>query len=78
MKVMLALLATRASILVAGKRLVSGEGLYKDREILWSSFFFITHCFWQFTKITCPRADGKIKICLAASDDCGLVRRSKI
>jgi len=50
MKVLLALLVTHGSTWVTGKRLVGGEGVYKSREVVRSFFFFITHCFWQFTK----------------------------
>jgi len=51
MKVLLALLATHASTLVAGKRLVGGEDVYKGREVVRSFFLFITHCFLRFTKV---------------------------
>jgi len=75
MKVPLALVVTHASALVAGQRLVNGEGVYKGFEIVCSSFFFITHFFRRFTKILRIQSYEKTKSRLAFCNDCYVTRR---
>ena len=77
MKVPFELHVIHASTLVAGKRLVGGEGVYKDRGSMRFFFFFFTHCFLRFTKRLSTAWDGVTKREILLNDDCGVARLFK-